>query len=43
MPTSTRRDPLVIELQFVTPEKVVTSSMLIEVDLPATPAKKSRQ
>jgi len=35
MPTSTTRDPLVIELQFVSPEKVVTGSMSIEVDLPA--------
>ena len=35
MPTSTTRDPLVIELQFVSVEKVVTGSMSIEVDLPA--------
>jgi hypothetical protein len=38
-PTSTT-SPLVIELQFVSPEKVVTSSMSIEVDLPATPSPK---
>jgi hypothetical protein len=37
MPTSTTSNPVVLELQFVSPEKVVTSSMLIEVDLPATP------
>ena len=35
MPTSTIRDPLVIELQFVSAEKLVTGSMSIEVDLPA--------
>jgi hypothetical protein len=29
MPTSTTSNPLVIELQFVSPEKVVTSSMSI--------------
>jgi hypothetical protein len=40
MPTSTTRDPLVIELQFVSAEKVVTSSMSLEVDLPAPPVKK---
>jgi hypothetical protein len=43
MPTSTPRDPLIIELQFVSTEKVVTSSMLMEVDLPAKPVKKSRR
>ena len=35
MPTTTTSDPVVIELQFVSPEKVVTGSMSIEVDLPA--------
>jgi hypothetical protein len=35
MPTSTTRNPVVIELQFVSAEKVVTGSMSIEVDLPA--------
>ena len=40
MPTSTTSNPVVIELQFVSPEKVVTSSMSIEVDLPATPSPK---
>jgi hypothetical protein len=40
MPTSTTRNPVVIELQFVSPEKVVTSSMSLEVDLPALPVKK---
>src|SRR5260370_4093151 len=35
MPTDTTSSPIVIELQFVSPEKVVTSSMSLEVDLPA--------
>jgi hypothetical protein len=30
MPTSTTSNPVVVELQFVLPEKVVTSSMSIE-------------
>ena len=42
MPTSTTRNPVVIELQFVSPEKVVTSSMSLEVDLPAPQSAKSR-
>jgi hypothetical protein len=37
MPTTTTSDPVVIELQFVSPEKVVTGSMSLKVDLPATP------
>jgi hypothetical protein len=40
MPTSTTSNPTVLELQFFSPEKVVTSSMSLEVDLPATPVKK---
>ena len=32
MPTSTTSDPVVIELKFVSAEKVVTGSMSIEVD-----------
>jgi hypothetical protein len=43
MPTSTTRDPLVIELQFVSVEKVVTGSMSIEVDLPAPQSPKRRR
>jgi hypothetical protein len=42
MPTSTTSNPVVLELQFVSPEKVVTSSMSIKVDLPATPVKKKQ-
>jgi hypothetical protein len=37
MPTSTTSDPVAIELQFVSPEKLVTSSMSLKVDLPAPP------
>ena len=42
MPTSI---PVEIILQFVSPEKVVTSSMLLEVDLPApqSPKRQSRR
>jgi hypothetical protein len=40
MPTSTTSDPVVIELKFVSPEKVVTGSMSLKVDLPATPSPK---
>ena len=45
MPTDTTSSPIVIELQFVSPEKVVTSSMSLEVDLPATqsPKRQSRR
>jgi hypothetical protein len=42
LPTSTISDPVVIELQFVSPEKVVTSTMLLEVDLPAPQIKKKQ-
>jgi hypothetical protein len=35
MPTSTTSNPVAIILQFYSPEKVVTSSMSLEVDLPA--------
>jgi hypothetical protein len=44
-PTSTISDPVVIELQFVSPEKVVRSTMLLEVDLPApqSPKRQSRR
>ena len=37
MPTTTTSDPVVIELKFYSPEKVVTGSMSLKVDLPATP------
>ena len=40
MPTSI---PVEIILQFFSPEKVVTSSMTLEVDLPAPPAPRSRR
>jgi hypothetical protein len=40
MPTSTTSDPVVIELKFVSPEKVVTGSMSLKVDLPAPPSQK---
>jgi hypothetical protein len=40
MPTSTASDPVVIELQFYSPEKVVTGSMSLKVDLPAPPSPK---
>ena len=40
MPTSTTSDPVVIELKFYSPEKVVTGSMPLKVDLPATPSPK---
>ena len=45
MATSTTSNPVVIELQFVSPEKVVTSSMSIEVDLgaPQFPKRQSRR
>jgi hypothetical protein len=39
IPTS---NTVVMLIQFVSPEKVVTSSMSIEVDLPATPSPKRR-
>jgi hypothetical protein len=39
MPTS---NPVVIELQFFSPEKVVTSSMSLEVDLPSPQSPKGR-
>jgi hypothetical protein len=42
MPTSTASDPVVIELKFYSPEKVVTGSMSLKVDLPATPSPKRR-
>jgi hypothetical protein len=37
MPTS---NPVEFILQFYSPEKVVTSTMSLEVDLPAPPVKK---
>jgi hypothetical protein len=37
IPTS---NTVVMLIQFVSPEKVMTSSMSIEVDLPATPSPK---
>jgi hypothetical protein len=40
MPTGMTSNPVEIILQFVSSEKVVTSSMSLEVDLPATPVKK---
>jgi hypothetical protein len=40
IPTSTTSDPVVIELKFYSPEKVVTSSMSLKVDLPAPPSPK---
>ncbi len=40
IPTNTTRDPVVIELKFYSPEKVVTGSMSLKVDLPATPSPK---
>ena len=40
IPTSTTSDPVLIELQFFSPEKVVTGSMSLKVDLPATPSPK---
>jgi hypothetical protein len=40
MPTTTTSDPVVIELKFVSPEKVVTGSMSLKVDLPATQSPK---
>jgi hypothetical protein len=40
MPTTTTSDPVVIELKFYSPEKVVTGSMSLKVDLPATPSPK---
>jgi hypothetical protein len=39
MPTS---NPVEIILQFFSPEKVVTSSMSLKVDLPATQSQKKR-
>ena len=42
MPTDTTSSPIVIELQFVSPEKVVTSSMSIEVELPVPQIKKKQ-
>jgi hypothetical protein len=42
MPTDTTSSPIVIELQFVSPEKVVTSSMSLEVDLPAPQSQKRK-
>jgi hypothetical protein len=39
MPTS---NPVAITIEFYSPEKVVTSSMSIEVDLPATQPPKRR-
>ena len=45
MPTSTTSDPVVIELKFYSPEKVVTGSMSLKVDLPAqqSPKRQSRR
>ena len=42
MPTSMTSNPVVIELQFFSPEKVVTSSVSLEVDLPAPQVKKKQ-
>jgi hypothetical protein len=42
MPTTTTSDPVAIELKFYSPEKVVTGSTSLKVDLPATPSPKRR-
>ena len=42
MPTSTTSNPVAIMLQFFSPEKVVTSSMSLEVDLPAPQSQKKQ-
>ncbi len=38
LPTSTTSDPVEIILKFYSPEKVVTGSMSLKVDLPAPPS-----
>jgi hypothetical protein len=38
MPTTTTSNPVEIILKFYSPEKVVTGSMSLKVDLPATPS-----
>jgi hypothetical protein len=43
MPMTTTSNPLVIELQFVSPEKVVTGSMSLKVDLPAPQSPKKQR
>jgi hypothetical protein len=45
IPATPTSDPILLELQFISPEKVVTSSMLLKVDLPApqTPKRQGRR